>query len=188
MDYDKTALEQNLIATLAENGCSEKQSMAILTEVLQHVKDYSDRASEVGVEPEVSLQNAIGEIMGLNERTIWSLRQNHPELVVKDCQKEFGLTEPQCERLRQIMMERGINKWLLARRKFIALKHDMKTIIPELQKTKEVDGKMLRKEFLSVYNQMQRICKMPRWVEWARDIHHDMGKNEKLVIVRGKHC
>lgn len=52
MDYDKTALEQNLIATLAENGCSEKQAMVILEETLKHIADYESNL----VENRVSLQ------------------------------------------------------------------------------------------------------------------------------------
>jgi len=46
MDYNKTALEQNLIATLAENGCSEKQSMTILEETLKHIADYESNLVE----------------------------------------------------------------------------------------------------------------------------------------------
>jgi hypothetical protein len=125
---------------------------------------------------------------GANENTIWGLRQNHPELVVQDCRREFGLTEPQCERLREILMERGVNKWLLARRQFIALKHDLKETITELQKSKQVDGRILRKTLLNVYGRMQNICKMPRWIEWPKQVHKDMKKNESLVIVRGRHC
>jgi hypothetical protein len=125
---------------------------------------------------------------GVNEHTIWGLQQNHPELVVQDCRWEFGLTEEQCERLREILMERGVNKWLLARRQFIALKHDLKDTIRELQKTKSMDGRELRKTLLSVYARMQHICKMPRWVEWGKHVHKDMKKNESLVVMRGRHC
>jgi hypothetical protein len=46
MDSDRTALEQNLIATLAENGCSEKQSMLILEETLKHIDDYNSNRAE----------------------------------------------------------------------------------------------------------------------------------------------
>lgn len=66
MDSDRTALEQNLIATLAENGCSEKQSMLILEETLKHIDDYnsnraenlvSQAASQAMPEPNVSCEN-----------------------------------------------------------------------------------------------------------------------------------
>jgi hypothetical protein len=125
---------------------------------------------------------------GANANTIWGLQQNHPELVVQDCRREFGLNEQQCERLREILMERGVNKWLLARRQFIALKHELKDTIRELQATKSADGRLLRKTLLHTYARMQQICKMPRWVEWGRHVHRDMKKNESLIVVRGRHC
>lgn len=46
----------------------------------------------------------------IDEKTIWSSKQNHPELVVQDCKEEFNLTDKQCERLRFILMNRDINK------------------------------------------------------------------------------
>ena len=48
MDNDRTALEQNIIAILAENGCSEKQSMLILEEILKHIDDYNSNRLEEG--------------------------------------------------------------------------------------------------------------------------------------------
>jgi hypothetical protein len=114
----------------------------------------------------------------VNERTIWSIRQNHPELVVQDCRIEFGLNDKQCDRLRFIMMSRGINKWLLARRKFITLKHDMKIL---LKNPKRLD-------FLKAYERMQNICKMPRWVEWPKHVHKNMRTNEIKIIIKGRHC
>jgi len=149
-------------------------------------------------ELETAEANVVGVVMrsfasistksGANENTIWGLQQNHPELVVQDCRREFGLNEQQCERLREILMERGVNKWLLARRQFIALKHDLKDTIRELQATKSVDGRLLRKTLLHTYARMQQICKMPRWVEWGKHVHKDMKKNESLIVVRGRHC
>jgi len=48
----------------------------------------------------------------VNEKTIWSSRQNHPELVVQDSKEAFNLSEEQCEQLRFILLNRGVNKWL----------------------------------------------------------------------------
>lgn len=124
---------------------------------------------------------------GLNENTIWGMQQNHPELVVQDCRKEFGLTEEQCERLRQILMERGINKWLLARLKFIDLKHALKETVRKLN-IKNGHDKELRLVVLKTYEQLQNICKMPRWVEWGKYRHKNMKNNEREIIVRGRSC
>ena len=115
--------------------------------------------------------------------TIWNSKQNHPEYVVRDCQIEFGLTEEQCEKLRFILMNRGVNKWLYARRKFIALKHDIKRMM------KEADKKSDSYYILCHINEsMQNISKMPRWIEWNKHIHRKMKKNEQEVIVKGKRC
>ena len=114
----------------------------------------------------------------IDEQSIWSSRQNHPELVVQDCRQEFGFNDEQCQKLRFIMMNRGINKWLYARRRFIHLKHQMKT---KLQSPS-------RKDFLRAYELMQNICKMPRWVEWGHRAHKNMKSNEAEIMVRGKSC
>jgi len=127
------------------------------------------------------------ENAGLNENTIWGMRQNHPELVVQDCKTEFGLTEAQCERLRQILMERGVNKWLLARLKFIDLKHELKDIVKKLN-VKNGHDKELRMTVLKTYERLQNICKMPRWVEWGKYPHKNMKNNEKEIIVKGRSC
>lgn len=124
---------------------------------------------------------------GLNENTIWGMQQNHPELVIQDCKREFNLTEDQCERLRQILMERGINKWLLARLKFIDLKHDLKETVQKLNVKNEHD-KELRLVVLKTYERLQNICKMPRWVEWGKYRHKNMKNNEREIIIRGRSC
>jgi hypothetical protein len=161
--------------------------MVTMSETIKNMTD--ERIEQSDVMPIVIRSFAsISTKSGVNEKSIWSLKQNHPELVVQDCRREFGLTEQQCDRLREILMERGINKWLLARRQFIALKHDLKKTICELQKTKQADARLLRKILLNVYGQMQHICKMPRWVEWPKQVHKHMKKNESLIVVHGRHC
>ena len=78
-------------------------------------------------------------IFTANPRNIWNFRQNHPELVIRDC-KEHGLTNDQLRIVRQSMLVRGINKWLKVRRDLIAhkkqIKHEIKAlnaIIPNLK-------------------------------------------------------
>ena len=95
-------------------------------------------------------------------KTIWNCQQNHPELVVLDCKREFGLDELQCARLREILLERGVNKWLYARRLFIRLKHQVKIMV------KEATPRTKEHQLLNELNRtMQAIAKMPRWVEWS---------------------
>ncbi len=118
----------------------------------------------------------------VDPKTIWNFRQNHPELVVKDCRREFGLDDKQCDRLRQILMERGVNKWLWARRRFIDLKHRLKEDVRLLQ-VSDIGERVLRERLISVYSEMQNICKMPRWVEWPR-LSHDWRKTDASIVVK----
>ena len=77
----------------------------------------------------------------VNENTIWNMRENNPELVVRDCIKIFGFTEEQADILRYVLMVRGVNKWLLARRKFIKLKHKVKEMLNNERKKVSGRGK-----------------------------------------------
>ena len=111
----------------------------------------------------------------LTPKTINNERQNHPELVVQDARELLGLDDGQCDVLRMILLRRGVNKWLYARRRFIRLKHWMK---PKVMTA-------TRKDFQHAYEEMVHICTMPRWVEWRRHVHRDMRRNEEEATVVG---
>lgn len=115
----------------------------------------------------------------INERTIWNSQQNHPELVVQDCIKEFNLSEEQAKKLRFILMNRGVNKWLYCRIMFIKLKH----IAKEMKKQNPKD-----RNIMLIQEKMQNIAKTPRWVEWGTHIHKRMANNIKDIIIKGHHC
>ena len=124
------------------------------------------------------------ETITLDEMTpknIVSMRQNNPELIVQDCIKEFGFNEEQSERLRLILMARGINKWLLARRKFIKLKH---TIKERLKKSEVKSDEYYIYSWLN--NEMQNIAKLPRWVEFPKSTTHNFRNIEEKIIIKGK--
>lgn len=118
---------------------------------------------------------------GINPKTIWNSQQNHPELVVQDAKKAFNLTDDQCQELRFILMNRGVNKWLYARLLFIDLKHDVK----EMLKTSTVKSE--RYHLLQDINaRMQNIAKMQRWVEWGTHRHKSMKNNRKEITLKGR--
>lgn len=120
---------------------------------------------------------------GIDEKTIWNSQQNHPELVIQDAREAFGLTENQCQELRFILMNRGVNKWLYARLLFIDLKHDIKDWL----KASEV--KTERYRLLQEVNmRMQNIAKMPRWIEWGNHRHKHMKNNRREIVIKGKSC
>ena len=120
--------------------------------------------------------------MEINEKTIWSCKQNHPELVIQDCVKEFSLTEDQQEKLRCILRDRGINKWLYARRLFIKLKHEIK------ERLKTEDDKRIKKIYAHINERMQNIARMPRYIVWGRVVHKTWKNNEKEIVIKGRHC
>jgi hypothetical protein len=123
----------------------------------------------------------------INEKTIWNSKQNHPELVVQDCRKEFNLSEDQCQKLRFILMNRGINKWLYGRRLFIKLKHKVKSLRAEA--IKEFGEKHKLVKFIKfIQEKMQNIAKNPRWIEWGTHVHKKMGANEREIVIKGNHC
>jgi len=122
--------------------------------------------------------------MKLDEMTpenIVSYRQNNPELVIRDCIEEFGFDEKECDRMRLILMARGINKSLLARRKFIALKHEIKECMKE-SKINTVEYKI----YSRLNERMQNIAKLPRWVEFPKSITHNLKNIERDIIIKGK--
>ena len=120
-----------------------------------------------------------GRVKKYDPNTIWSARQNNPELVVQDLKEEFWLNEQECQKVRYILLVRGINKWLLARRKVIELKHDVKEMVKDNPKDKRL---------LNVYMRLQEICKMPRWVEWPPIVTRNWKNIEEDMFIEGGHC
>jgi len=109
--------------------------------------------------------------LGLSPRTINSFRQNSPELVVRDAQALLGLDERECEVLRDILLARGINKWLKARRDIIRLKSDtkaaIKAMLSDYDKTDPAQKATL-KLLMQYQRALRRICHQSRWVIWPR--------------------
>lgn len=73
------------------------------------------------------------DIFAANPRNMWNFRQNHPELVIRDCRK-YGFTETEIRIVRQSLLVRGINKWLKVRRDLIAYKIQVRGEIKRLQR------------------------------------------------------
>lgn len=120
----------------------------------------------------------------LNPSTIQSFRQNIPELIVRDCIKEFNLDDEQAEKLRMILMARGVNKWFYVRREFIRLKHYVK----EMLKSSEYPygHKEVHKIIQNIYTKMQKMSRTSRWVKWPNTITHKWKNIEKIIEIKGK--
>ncbi len=120
----------------------------------------------------------------LNPETIWSFRQNIPELIVQDCIKEFNFDDEQTEKLRIILMARGVNKWMFARREFIKLKHEVLYMLKS--KESPYDRKDVHRVIEKIYVKMQKIARIPRWIKWPNTITHKWKNIEKDIEVKGK--
>mgnify|MGYP007072972006 CR=1 FL=1 len=107
--------------------------------------------------------------------------QNQPEMVVQDLKEAFDLNEVQAEYVRYVMLKRGINKWMYARRKFIDLKH----IVKRRMKQAEIDSNRFY-IYQELNEKMQHIAKTPRWVEWPKKIHNSLENAQDRVIVKKK--
>jgi hypothetical protein len=112
-------------------------------------------------------------------QTIWQARQNNPELVVEDLKEEFNLNGQQCQAVRYSLMIRGVNKWLLVRRRFLELKHDVKEMVKAHPENRELQ---------LVYARMHEMANTPRWVEWPATLTHNWKNIEEEIYVAGKHC
>ena len=123
---------------------------------------------------------------GLSPETINNFRQNTPELVIRDARRLLDLDDNDCQVLRQILLARGINKWLKARRDIIRLKEKYKTRIKELalsyRKYRPEDKIAMRllQEFRAC---LRKICHSPRWVEWPEIA--DASKAEMEISICG---
>jgi hypothetical protein len=104
----------------------------------------------------------------------------HPELVVQDATKEFGLSPTQEERMREILIERGVGKALLMRRRFIHLKHEVKE---KLKAATRVGDRQTARLLLPINERMQHIAKGPRRVEWPRHVGKKMPRNGEIKEV-----
>ena len=128
-----------------------------------------------------------------NEKNIWQLRQNVPALIVEDCRSEFHLSDIECERLCEILLERGVNKWLYCRLLFLDLKHDVKKLLSVAHTVDRHCGMKSRNSgayqiLQHINSRMQNIAKTPRFVVWGKKPHKHMANNRKEIEVRGRHC
>jgi len=161
-----------------QQGIEEEAEDMPRKHILEHLEEQY-----VGIPRGIYFDNA--EYNYLNQRTIQSFRQNIPELIVQDCIKEFNLDDEQAEKLRIILMARGVNKVFYIRRQFIKLKRQ----ILEMLKSQEYpySNKKVCKAVEKIYIKMQNITRIHRWIEWPRTTTHKWKNIEKDIDIKGKH-
>ena len=109
----------------------------------------------------------------VTEKTINNFKQNKIKYLVKDF-KEYGVPE---EVTKEILLKRGINKWLANRMKIINLKdellQDIRNCLGLMQIVAMIEGKYSQKykEVLgnfkatnNIRQKIRKICHSSRWV------------------------
>lgn len=103
-------------------------------------------------------------------KSINNIRQNKVKYVISDLMDAFNLHPGDEEIIRQILLRRGINKWLTCRRMIIRLKDEWKSEITMLQDemscTSGGDKSRLRghlKALVGARQDLRKICHLSRW-------------------------
>ena len=133
----------------------------------------------------------------VSKENIWNFRQNNPELVIQDAKEFLCLDDEQCQVLRDIMLARGINKWLKVRRDLIAYKKQIKhrirelnELIPQLKRqAKWGEYRVERQELktlMVVRGNLKSLCMTDRWQIWpVGRSHHNSIKEMNTITASG---
>lgn len=101
-------------------------------------------------------------IMDCNKNTIWNFAQNKPSLVVKDIIDKYPDVDPNF--IYEVLLKRGVFKWLSVRRDLIKLKDTWKNEIRILNRKKNQEEKGYYKALLGCRESIRRLCHSDRWV------------------------
>lgn len=98
----------------------------------------------------------------LSPENIWMERQNKPSLVVRDITRRYPGVDP--EFVYDVLLRRGVFKWLSVRRDIIKLKESWRAVIRELNrhKTQKEKGYLAAMERCRM--QLRKLCHSNRWV------------------------
>ena len=72
--------------------------------------------------------------MRCNEKNIWNFAQNKPSLIVKDITEKYGNVDP--DFIYEVLLRRGVFKWLAVRRDLIRLKNVWRDEVTRLNRKK----------------------------------------------------
>ena len=97
----------------------------------------------------------------LNSQTIWNEAQNKPTLVVRDIMKRYPEVDP--DFIYEVLLRRGVFKWLAVRRELIHLKYLWKEKVRELNRKKTQQEKGFLKALEECRKQVRILCHSSRW-------------------------
>lgn len=101
-------------------------------------------------------------IMKCNKKTIWNFAQNKPSLIVQDIVTKYPSIDPNF--IYEVLLKRGVFKWLSVRRDLIKLKNMLKIEIRTLNCKKTQEEKGYYKGLLKCRKYIRKLCHSDRWV------------------------
>lgn len=100
--------------------------------------------------------------MKCTKSTIWNFAQNKPSLVVRDIITKYPDVDPNF--IYEVLLKRGIFKWLSVRRNLIKLKNEWKDEIRDLNYKKTPEEKGYYKALIKCRRRIRQLCHSDRWV------------------------
>ena len=96
-----------------------------------------------------------------DSKNIWNFAQNKPSLVVKDIIALYPEVNP--DDIYEILLRRGVFKWLSVRRDLIKLKNIWKEEITKLNRRKTKEEKGYYKALIKCRKEIRSFCHSDRW-------------------------
>lgn len=100
--------------------------------------------------------------MECTKSTIWNFAQNKPSLVVHDIVTKYPDVDP--DFIYEVLLKRGVFKWLSVRRNLIKLKDEWKNEVRILNHKKTQEEKGYYKALIKCRRCIRQLCHSDRWV------------------------
>jgi hypothetical protein len=116
----------------------------------------------------------------MNKKNIWMEKQNKPTLIVKDIINKYP--EVDSNFIYEVLLKRGVFKWLSVRRDLIKYKDILKNKIIKLNRKKNIKEKGYMAALEECRAHIRKLCHSDRWI--APDF--DKKANEFLSYIENK--
>lgn len=97
----------------------------------------------------------------VTSKNIWNFAQNKPTLIVEDIVRKYPNVDPNF--VYEVLLKRGIFKWLAVRRDLIKLKNEWKNEITKLNRKKTLKEKGYYHALLKCRAQVRKLCHSERF-------------------------
>ena len=114
----------------------------------------------------------------VNRKTIWNFAQNKPSLIVKDITEQYPDVNE--DFVYEVLLRRGVFKWLSVRRNIIKLKDEMRDEVSRLNRKKNIREKGYYEALLKYRAKIRALCHSDRWVapDFDRRANEFLGRME----------